>query len=1354
MSAKDLIETTRSIVICNMEETDGSHHLEPLEKDRSELSNLSKSPTWNIGFTFPAVPMDKEYNIVLSVLAKEGRLLGRAVIPESTCRAAALAFQGVPLGKLEAGKENAAIPGVQSAWEALQSRVVDGVEEPAIPKWQMGFFHYVIGPVGSQVGHFTPDQMNPSLEQLRAMSKVSLVTDKKLLAAPSPSKERESAGEDVISLRARRQQSTQHVVERASLPDRIGHADVVEIEKLLDKGGNNQQKQIIAMLERATLSPDRLNAIYHMIDVKRLISGMNDGFIYKGRTALLQHFCLCLPILDFRTKHRLGEELWSRNRPGVELETLDTILLSLDRVSLESSVLAVPWLKAHQRIAYVISLSDKLVNTGQTGALAQPGKPGVTNDGTRLLDSIGALVLGLLPNRGVAVRLEDHELFDEYCNLLGLDRNFRDRLDLAGHRKQYPDAACFVGCIVRALKLNPILVAFLEEWERQPPSVKARAFPQQTKARDHDLTRALVYCFFLDLLTHSMMFEKPADIEPVALGQETLLEAFTRLSAAKIHQSQWWRFFDFGEHLHYAAIGHDWETDLLPFKRHPFPPYRSEEQKHEGEIWKFKLYETMFGDMLRESDTDTGFALVRGTMQKGTNALYVPDLNVVPWKESVLPPKGARATEGETCRMGYGTEAEALSPVWENLFMSWRLRACFCESDGIMMLAKLLTPLVCSFYHTKEGAGHFVTFRLPTKFIHLRFEGLSRAERQKKEPDMDWRAPHLAALWAKVNRWAAGQYLTRLDGVINKQEPKIAEALKAMAAADMVAWGKLQAGFAKHGHSHHTDNWNEQMTRLFWKICSKNHPDAVMLNYEREIFRRGERQYTGATHKTWLQEVDEKLLTQRTKDGLIDPDYYNKKLKESRTPLLEDLLFDYRGTRSEALGNQARIGTLLIDIKNVKLGHHSRPLHCVIETTLTPRDGRFQGSIHTHDNHDGVFNESFLVPLSSRVFPNGCSLVIEVWHHRDILGVVALSMQELKQYQVSALQDEAKTVLFPILPSNSHYRVGTKDTEQCDYASIGDMELSLQTLLGEADPICNYKNYTRHKESIAFRSWPANRSAAKIPAASREVLRSAMKVLLPTMKTGDLILWASSLDHGDLPTRLMNTAMNGITHSIYTHAAIVYVAEHPESKERIVLHVESGVNRLLNLDYISRTPFGDSIFVTDLAERVENDGYTMVYKPLIKPLSPEGIENISRWIAHLWLKDPPFASSQLVTAGLEKAHLKLTENTEDWNQLFCSELVSGCYKLGGVKEFRNINTSAQAPADVAAQPIFQTRRVLRMLDEHKRASIIADFEDTNSLVRLASERRLDLPPSPFHLERQETSRKLNIDQDKGEQKDS
>jgi len=201
------------------------------------------------------------------------------------------------------------------------------------------------------------------------------------------------------------------------------------------------------------------------------------------------------------------------------------------------------------------------------------------------------------------------------------------------------------------------------------------------------------------------------------------------------------------------------------------------------------------------------------------------------------------------------------------------------------------------------------------------------------------------------------------------------------------------------------------------------------------------------------------------------------------------------------------------------------------------------------------------------------------------------------------------------------------------------------------------------------------------------------------------------------------------------------------TKERMVLHVESGVNRLLDVDCISRTPFGNSIFVTDVLERVENDGYTMVYKPLIKPIDPQGVENMSRFLAHLWLRDPPFASAQLVAAGLEKAHLKLTENTEDWNQLLCSELVSASLKLAGVKEFQHLNTSTLSPADVAAQPVFKKRCILRLLESHgHRLSLVGDLEATRSLVRQQTSRSLSVgavDDERAQLQRQATTRKLS-----------
>jgi hypothetical protein len=332
------------------------------------------------------------------------------------------------------------------------------------------------------------------------------------------------------------------------------------------------------------------------------------------------------------------------------------------------------------------------------------------------------------------------------------------------------------------------------------------------------------------------------------------------------------------------------------------------------------------------------------------------------------------------------------------------------------------------------------------------------------------------------------------------------------------------------------------------------------------------------------------------------------------------------------------------------------------------------------------------------------------------VGTLNLSLKDLQLYESKSLPLETT------VPTTAHKMSG----------DIGALQVGICYVSGGADPFCNYKERTRIPDQITRSTWPGNHSFSKLAEGEITNIRSTIGTLAPTMKTGDIILWASSLFKGDLPTRWMNSAIIEATKSIYTHCAMVYVAEHPETKETFVYHVEAGVNRLLNTDSISKTPFRNSIFITDLGERLENFGATMIYLPLLNPLTSEQHEKVSRFLAHMWLRDPPFDSSQLVTAGLQRTlSLKFAENKEDWSRCFCSELCSATFKLAGLPQFQNLNTSTIPPADVAAQTVFSKQRfVLKALQEHLVDKAFAqDCEATKYVVEHANSRSHASAPS-------------------------
>lgn len=738
----------------------------------------------------------------------------------------------------------------------------------------------------------------------------------------------------------------------------------------------------------------------------------------------------------------------------------------------------------------------------------------------------------------------------------------------------------------------------------------------------------------------------------------------------------------------------------------------------------------MFENLLQACDdaAETGLALVLGSMDaKAVNILS--ELGLSAWKETVMPPRGNRANAREQCRLGFGSETTALPVVWENLFVSWWLGSCADEPDAIMHFASTLAPLAGSFYREKEGRGHFLAFRTPMQWLHTRISAMDKAQRKQRECPVDWRAPQAAILWSKVNNLAAKQYITRLENIVNKLPTKYASVLKAGMEKDHMAWGKVKSTSAKYhdfenmpagsafqrlvsGRSNIVERKSgdnsKQTSTLFWQTMGTLY-DPVVPAFEQIIFKLANRKFKGATAKVHVVEPEEKELVRRLANGLIDPAYYNQKLKEAGTPLLEDLLFDKKNARTKALANQTRVGTLLVFVQSVALTipKPSSKMYCVLESALTPRDGQYQGAIKTSQG-EGVWKQSFLIPISPRRLDNGfdANLTIELWSSNptceNIVGTVAFTLADIQKREVNSLPLDPTTLTaepFPFL------------------SDIGSLLIGMCYLPVPQDELSDYKEHSIPDELLRV-AWPGTLSFSHVSAPDLRDIREVFSALSPQMKTGDLILWASSLHKGDMPTRWMNSAVTGATNSIYTHAAFVFVAEHPETKERHIYHVESGVNRLFNTDCIAKTPFRNSIFVTGLGERLENYGATMVYLPLLNSLSAEQHERLSRFAAHMWLRDPTFDSTQLVSAGLQKTLGRFPTPTEDWTRCFCSEFCSASFKLAGLPQFQQLNTSTLPPADVASQSGFARQRfVLSALPEHLAdAAVAADKEFTRKVV--------------------------------------
>merc|ERR1712194_622920 len=83
-------------------------------------------------------------------------------------------------------------------------------------------------------------------------------------------------------------------------------------------------------------------------------------------------------------------------------------------------------------------------------------------------------------------------------------------------------------------------------------------------------------------------------------------------------------------------------------------------------------------------------------------------------------------------------------------------------------------------------------------------------------------------------------------------------------------------------------------------------------------------------------------------------------------------------------------------------------------------------------------------------------------------------------------------------------------------------------------------------------------------------------------------------------------------------------------------------------------------------------------------------EHASRYMAHQWLRDPPFDDFQLVMAGFGK--IAPWDSTESWKKLFCSEFVSSTLKIAGISAFQHINTSTVSPNDLEKNEVYSEKR--------------------------------------------------------------
>ena len=119
----------------------------------------------------------------------------------------------------------------------------------------------------------------------------------------------------------------------------------------------------------------------------------------------------------------------------------------------------------------------------------------------------------------------------------------------------------------------------------------------------------------------------------------------------------------------------------------------------------------------------------------------------------------------------------------------------------------------------------------------------------------------------------------------------------------------------------------------------------------------------------------------------------------------------------------------------------------------------------------------------------------------------------------------------------------------------------------------------------------------------------------------------------------------------------------------------------------------NGVGITTLSQVIEGyDGNVWLY-PLKEELDLNDKSNMVNWL--LRQKGKPYDTKGAVKAGIDLGFGKfdLVKNKEDFNKLFCSELVSEALEQAGV--ISAVNASEQTPADVCSMDCFEKRILLK-----------------------------------------------------------
>jgi hypothetical protein len=184
------------------------------------------------------------------------------------------------------------------------------------------------------------------------------------------------------------------------------------------------------------------------------------------------------------------------------------------------------------------------------------------------------------------------------------------------------------------------------------------------------------------------------------------------------------------------------------------------------------------------------------------------------------------------------------------------------------------------------------------------------------------------------------------------------------------------------------------------------------------------------------------------------------------------------------------------------------------------------------------------------------------------------------------------------------------------------------------------------------------------------------------MKTGDIIAFSG--------TKCISRLNKWITHSRYSHVAIVFEAELGGGFGKSVLIIESAAPQT------KRDPYGRKVIlgvqIHWLSKRLDRYQGRAWWLPLKHPIAPDKLVEMQAWLRQAYNQRRPFDIFHVVVAGVGFLK-KLGFGHTDLSALYCAELVTAALQIAGVVD-PSINPSTQTPADVVNFPCFAKPPIL------------------------------------------------------------